>query len=456
MESQSPEIDLEKRIQQLEARNRRLEQMGLLALALLLVMSFFLVRQQWSSFSETGKPVAFLLDANRKPEAVVQVTSSGQVRLVSLRPDGSLPRLMFASQSGGVAKASATPATSSSTAHSCNLTNPASSSLQASLMVSQEPKKEEGEASSTHEERSADGSRVKTVLFKNLLLDRIYPSMTGPRKTHRIVLGNADDKKVWVTGFRAEVLDGQNNAASQQFMCHTALDVVGRDGTGAANYRGQAFTVSQGQTAIEFPRGFAMPVPNASDMQQDLLVQVLNNNEPKIHRELNFRTTLRYFGDHDAHQRKLIPLKLTGGSVSPLLDLVRPVGREEVFAMPDGKLSTIHWLVPPGRQVTSTEIALNLAHDTTVHYIWMHVHPYAESVELRDKTANQTVWKGSVRNDPDPKRAEVLATDTYSSPNGIALHHDHRYEVIATYDNPTPRNVDAMASLWMYVRADGE
>ena len=44
-----------------------------------------------------------------------------------------------------------------------------------------------------------------------------------------------------------------------------------------------------------------------------------------------------------------------------------------------------HWVVPPGRQENRTLVTewLNLRFDTTVHYIAVHLHPFAESLELR-------------------------------------------------------------------------
>jgi len=278
-----------------------------------------------------------------------------------------------------------------------------------------------------------------------------------------LVMGGTSDKQVWITSFRTDVLDSKSNVANQQYMCHASLDIVGPAGPdGEPSNRRQAFTVSQGQTEIAFPRGFAMPIPN-DDRQESLLVQVLNNNEPQIHRELKFKATLHYFGETDARKRKLIPLKLTGGSVRAVIDpatarpqevVVRPAYQEEVFRDPEGRLATGHWLVPPGKQVLATELGLGLDRDTTVHFMWMHVHPYAESLQLRDETIDRIVWKGNVKNDPDSKRAAILTTDTYSSQDGLLLHRDHKYELIATYQNPTPHPVDAMASLWMYVRAD--
>jgi hypothetical protein len=79
----------------------------------------------------------------------------------------------------------------------------------------------------------------------------------------------------------------------------------------------------------------------------------------------------------------------------------------------------------------------------------MHIHPFAESMAIWDKTANRLVWKGNVENDPD--KARVLHTDHYSSETGFLLFQDHNYELISVYDNPTPDEHIAMAMLWIYV-----
>src|ERR1051325_377737 len=84
-------LDLDARIRQLEARNRRLEHATLIMLALLILVSVLLVQQRWSATAQAGTALALILDENRKPEATINITPSGDLRLVSLRPDGSLP-----------------------------------------------------------------------------------------------------------------------------------------------------------------------------------------------------------------------------------------------------------------------------------------------------------------------------------------------------------------------------
>ena len=152
------------------------------------------------------------------------------------------PRMVYGSRPGELAGASDSkspaPAHSSpGSEHTCNLSRPAEL-RETHRSAAQGTKKEEGEAASVREEPATDGSRIKTVLFKNFLIDGIYPSMTGPRKTQRLVLGSAADKQVWVTGFRAEVLDDKNNAASQQFMCHSGRRGSRRSGPGELSRAG--------------------------------------------------------------------------------------------------------------------------------------------------------------------------------------------------------------------------
>ena len=80
----------------------------------------------------------------------------------------------------------------------------------------------------------------------------------------------------------------------------------------------------------------------------------------------------------------------------------------------------------------------------------MHLHPYGESMELKDKTTGRTFWKGAAKSHAE--RAILLATDSYSSRDGIPLFKDHAYELTTVYNNPSSKPITAMAALWMYVK----
>ncbi len=303
------------------------------------------------------------------------------------------------------------------------------------------------------------GQHYKVLTFKGMKIDKLYPSMRGPWTRAYLTLA-PDQPHLWITGYRAEVLDGENGKASQEFMCHTKFDQVAA--SYAASQRGYQsfFVISQGQDEIRFPEGFGLRVDNSSDYRYDLNVMVLNNNYPDIKRKLDFKATVTYMEDQEAKKRGVIPLTIVATTIfcpmdpkttAPGEEICRPASPGEMQG-PNG--STGHWFVPPGRHKYHQVLTLPLARDTTVHYIMAHLHPHAESVELRDLTANQSVWKGKTLNDPDPAKSLLLKTDNFSSVKGEPLYKNHKYELVAVYNNPTQKDIDAMASFWIYVRVD--
>jgi hypothetical protein len=71
------------------------------------------------------------------------------------------------------------------------------------------------------------------------------------------------------------------------------------------------------------------------------------------------------------------------------------------------------------------------------------VHPYSESLELRDLTTDTTVWKSF--HGQHAQQIGVSWIDYYSSEQGLPFYKDHDYELISVYNNPTAQNSDAMA-----------
>ena len=110
-----------------------------------------------------------------------------------------------------------------------------------------------------------------------------------------------------------------------------------------------------------------------------------------------------------------------------------------------------HWVVKPGREVNRTLVTewMNLQFDTTAHYIAVHLHPFAESLELRDLTTGETVFKSKARNFDDKIGLEEV--EYFSSEEGLPLYQDHEYEVVSTYFNTTDVDQDSMAVIFMYV-----
>ena len=115
-----------------------------------------------------------------------------------------------------------------------------------------------------------------------------------------------------------------------------------------------------------------------------------------------------------------------------------------------GRRFSGHWVVKPGRHEYKTLATERLAvpHDTTIHFIGIHVHPYSESLELKDLTTGKTVWKSFHQS--FTQRIGVSWMDYYSSEEGLPIYKDHDYELISVYNNPTDQDSDAMAQLMIY------
>lgn len=118
---------------------------------------------------------------------------------------------------------------------------------------------------------------------------------------------------------------------------------------------------------------------------------------------------------------------------------------------PQGRRFSGHWVVPPGREVNPTIVTrfMKVPFDPMIHYIAVHLHPFAESLELRDLTEGRTVYISRAR--PSEGKIDLDHVDSHSSPEGIPLHKDHEYELTSVYNNTSERDQDSMAVMYLYV-----
>lgn len=318
---------------------------------------------------------------------------------------------------------------------------------------------------------------TRTVISDVYTVDRVYRSMMGPYSTVTVDLDEdaAEPELLWVRGYSAVMVaaDGET-PMPQDYMCHSNLDLAdvsshaGRLGQKSV-MSGRLFTLSQGQFEIRLPEGYGIPL--MSDEALNLTTQVLNLNDASGEPvQVRHKVSIDFVRDRDLQK----PLKpLFSGSAYGLASLE---GDNPYFGMemPDpqkhgpgclaaqsasdhtyqdhcGRKFTGHWVVPPGRQENRTLVTrlMNLPYDTTVHYIAVHLHPFAESLELRDLTTGQTVFKSRARNLEG--RIGLEHVDSLSSAEGIALYKDHDYEIVSVYHNPTDEPHDSMAVMYLYL-----
>ncbi len=325
----------------------------------------------------------------------------------------------------------------------------------------------------------------KAITSRPYHIDAIYASMRGPSGfDYANLLDTERPELLWIVGYKTQVVDAATGEPlSQEYMCHANLDfdpnVYYEHFPWAPPLSGRVFTLSQGQQHIRFLPGMGIPV--RSDLQLSLATQVLNLNLPTIDLTVRHKVEIEFIRDRDldpyraAHPGwEMIPLYQTAVQGFKALENARYYGVPHDQADPDelgegcgvgmsaiegdvdedalGQKFTAHWIVPPGREVNRTNVTrfLNLQKDTRVYYIATHLHPFAESLTLRDLTTGETVYRSTVRNSPD--RIGIDEVDVYASYEGLPLFADHEYELTSVYDNRSGKDVDSMAVLYLYAQ----
>ena len=310
-------------------------------------------------------------------------------------------------------------------------------------------------------------------------IDKIYRSMRGPSDLQVFQIREKGERELlWVVGYEAFVVDPKKGKMiSQEFLCHSNLDYTPKeykDTITGYPLDGRFFTLSQGQQKVDFPEGFGIPV--YSDEKLSLGTQVLNLNDPKLDRNVKFKVRIRYKRDSEL-ESPMVALRQIG--VQGLKSLT---GDEAQFGVKEeegehhgpscsvglpavtdadhyedhhGQRFTGHWVVKPGREVNHTNITryLSLTDDIDIHYVAIHLHPFAESLELRDLTTGKTVFKGQVT--ASKGKIGIDHIDHYASKTGFKLRKDHEYSLISVYNNTSGEDVDSMAVMYFYAAVKG-
>ena len=314
----------------------------------------------------------------------------------------------------------------------------------------------------------------RVVYSDAFTIDTTWASMQGPYRVMDVTLTDTTTHEiVWVVGYEASIVDADSREPkSSEFMCHSNVDVDmarHRQIFGWQKFPSRRlFTLSEGQTEVNLPDGFGIPL--RSDEPLSVTAQVLNHNYRGAPIRVRQRITVHYIRDH-ALRRPLLPLYQRG--INTLVRLDGPDGsyNSEVMdhdmhehagpqgmgadSVPyhdhEGRTFAGHWVVKPGREVRTTPINgwLDMRQDLKVHYVAVHLHPFAESLTLRDVTTGQTVLASKAENRPE--RIGLARVDQIASAKGITLHKDHQYELVSAYNNTTGQNRTAMAVMYLYV-----
>ena len=320
--------------------------------------------------------------------------------------------------------------------------------------------------------------RTRQFLSPVYAIDRKYRSEEGPWSRQTVSLEDGAPRELlWITGIRTEMVGSDEKTPMlPELMCHVSLNFEDVE-THRANFGwgnqgiARILALSQGQLSARLPAGFGIPL--FSDESLTLTTRVLNHNRPDERFEVRHRVTVDFLRDADLLEpmkalrnvvgHVLVPLQpsapkgamhdhghaddgddgLTGVAAPTMVAGVLKDGRGREFVG--------HWVVKPGREVRKKNVTetLQVPFDTTLHYSAVHMHPFAESLELRDLTTGESLVKINAR--PLAKGIGMEHVDSFSSLKGIPIFKDHQYQMISVYNNTTSVDQDSMAVMFLFV-----
>jgi hypothetical protein len=311
------------------------------------------------------------------------------------------------------------------------------------------------------------GSGTRRVKSSSHTLIRQTAPNQGMRRNDKFLsIDNQPGELIWVTGSALTSVAGQNiplpvlsraSVVYKNALRHNQLHGL------AQNPQGVVFRFSPGVETVKFPDGFGIPVNSNEPIflgTESQCGQALP--EPEV---VSFQLELDFVRQRGL-ERPFVPLyclqlnSLVSVGEKPLYFGVEnpdpeihgsgaPVERIATEArLQDGlgqKFADV-WFMEPGEQFNHTlaTSVLRVSRTTKIHHATGHTTTFGESLVLYDLTDDRPVVTLE-RNSDGP------GLQQYSSEEGVLLHSDHEYEVVAKFQNTSGSTVRASAQMLLYI-----
>ncbi|MEP2935005.1 MAG: hypothetical protein ABJM06_04760 [Gilvibacter sp.] len=299
------------------------------------------------------------------------------------------------------------------------------------------------------------------------VVDNIYTSMEGPKVMQGFQVNPNSEDLIWIQSFKTEALAiDEQTVLSNDYICHTNVDYY--DSTYYSKWNlpdriGQHYprlaTLTNGMESYEFPEGFGFPIK--ANEYFYLSTQSLNHNKRDSVFKLKHKITLGYAKD-DSRLKPLDsrtifimlpyddeqPFKNDAAKVDPSICIPVETKNHNYLAS-NGRRMSGHWVIFPGKQTYRSLVndQLQLKDTTRLHHIATHLHPFAESLSLKDITADTIIFKALAINHQDKIGLEKIAE--FTSEEGVLLYPDHDYQLVLQTNNTSDSRQDMMASMFV-------
>lgn len=298
------------------------------------------------------------------------------------------------------------------------------------------------------------------------LIDGIYKSMEGPKSSRYIQLSQTDEL-LWITGFEVKAIDSKTNEPiSKDFICHMNVDINDVNyytNWGLEERIGKQYprltSLSNGFESYSYPVGYGVPIKGNDFLF--ITSQALNHNYPSIFKKIKHEVTIsheKYNGSQKPLMSKTVFIQLPYNKENPFKGPLSPGSNQCIpvetknhsYMDKDGNMLSGHWVIPKGKNTYRSNIneQLALQDSLRLHFAAIHVHPFATSIALYDKTANQTLFKSAISNYKD--KIGLIKVNPFSSEVGLWMYAEHEYELVMEVNNTSTVDQDMMGSMFLF------
>ncbi|ESU29265.1 hypothetical protein FLJC2902T_06610 [Flavobacterium limnosediminis JC2902] len=304
------------------------------------------------------------------------------------------------------------------------------------------------------------------MLSPTFIIDGIYKSMEGPKASRYIQL-NQSDSIVWITGFKVKAVDAKTNATlSNDYICHMNVDI------NEIQYYNhwkledrirkqypRMTSLSHGLEHFDFPKGYGVPIVGSHFLF--VITETLNHNQPDIFKKVKHEVSIKYEAYNKTQKplmSKTVYIQLPfdkndpfKGPLDPASNQCIPVEtKNHTYNDKAGNMLSGHWVIPPGKKTYRSFISeqLQIKDSARLHFSAPHVHPFATSICLFDKTENKTLFTCKITNYSN--KIGLKNIETFSSEKGMWMYENHEYELILTCDNTSKIDQDMMGSMFLF------
>jgi len=300
------------------------------------------------------------------------------------------------------------------------------------------------------------------------VISNLYKSMEGPKSDQYLAIDNSTEELLWLTSFKtAAFLSDESTRMPNDFVCHTNFEY--RDAehynrwnlTERINKQYPRITsISNGIEAFELPEGFGFPV--FSNERIFLNAQALNHNVTDSIFNIKHKIEMGFIKHGEKPLKALQPKTLYmmfpfdmdnpyAGPTDKLPNACIPVEtKNHTYYDNMGNPLSGHWLFSPGRHhyTFNATQQLSIKDSIRLHQITSHLHPFAERLQLVDRTKNTVIYNCESENFED--KIGLKSTPTFTSTEGVWLYENREYEMTLEVNNTTNTDQEMMASMAIF------